>query len=278
MRGWLLGLSLPLVLALACSGRSVGSGGHETSQQVESSLPSWCQSTCQKLVSCNVDQDCACNGDVCECAGGVGTLSQCTGNCQESLGERARLSDACAQEVARFKRCVDAQGCRAIENNDVCPVDNRACDDEGGDVANPPPVGGDTAPGAGGTTSNPGSPPPPPMTGAAGSTSTPAGPGLPATGGGPSGPPSMVGPAVHCNSGFGSAGAGPLPPGAQVICEEGRDSCSDGSSYYTICVTTSGGQSSCSCFRDSQLVTAFDPGGRCPTLPQVNAGCGWNLQ
>lgn len=279
MRAWLLGLGLPLALTLACSGKSVGSGGQETSQQVESSLPSWCQSTCQRLASCNVDEDCACTAEPCDCGSNVGSPSECSEDCQESLGERARISDACAQEIARFKRCVDARGCSVVENSGVCPMPKTGvCDGDGGDIANPPPV----AIGTGGTStsgpSDPGSSAPSPPIGTAGSASIPAGPGMPAVGGGPSGPPPLVVPIVRCSGGFGSAGGGPPPAGAQVICEEGHDACSNGSTYYTICVTTSGGQSSCSCFQDDRLITAFDPGGTCPALAQVNAGCGWNLQ
>lgn len=278
MRAWLLGLGLPLVLTLACSGRSVGSGGHETSQQVESSLPSWCQSTCRMLASCEVEQDCACTTEPCDCVSNVGPVSECSEDCQESLGERARISDACAQEIARFKRCVDARGCSVLDNSGVCPMARTGvCEDDGGDIANPPPSGGVVI-GTGGTyNSDPGSSAPQPPIGTSGTASIPAGPGMPAVGGGPGAPP-LPGPVVHCNSGTGSAGGGPPPSGAQVICEEGHELCSDGSRYFTICVMTTGRQSSCSCFVNEQLTTAFDPGGTCPTLAQINAGCGWNLQ
>lgn len=144
MRAWLLVLSLPL--AQACAGKSVRSGdvGTETSEQVEASLPSWCQSSCEMLMGCQVNQDCACSAGPCDCDGGLDSLTECTASCEQQLGERARISDACAQEIARFERCVDAQGCRVAQSSNVCPLATTdACDDYGGDAASPPPSGED---------------------------------------------------------------------------------------------------------------------------------------
>lgn len=144
MRAWLLLLSLPLVQA--CAGKSVRSGdaGAETTEQVEASLPSWCQSSCEMLIDCRADQDCVCSAGPCDCVSGVDSLSECTDSCEQQLGERALISDACAQQIARFQRCVDAEGCRVAQSSNVCPLATTdACDDYDGDVASPPPSGGD---------------------------------------------------------------------------------------------------------------------------------------
>lgn len=249
MRAWLIGLSFPL--AVACSGKVVGSGGNEPTQaSVEASLPSWCQSTCEKLAACDVAQD-----------NGIESVSDCAQNCRAELTDGAHRSQACAQRIDQFKSCVDARGC-AVVRSDVCSLDDaEECDDDN-DVdsespgAAPPPVG------TGGSASGPG-PSPPPMVGTAGASSS---------------GPIPFGPAVHCSSGGGGRAAGPSPGGAQVICETSYGDCSNGSSYYAICVSTSEGQSSCSCFVDDKLSIAFDPEGTCPSLMQLNYGCGWNIQ
>ena len=252
MRGWLIGLGLPLVLA--CSGKSVDSDGKGPTQaSVEASLPSWCQSTCEKLAAC----DCNCTGDSCGCRTGIASVSDCSKNCLDELTDGARRSQACAQRIDRFKSCVDASGCAAVDS-DLCSMDDvEACDgDNEAPGAGPAPAGaGGSAPGSG--------PSAPPVIGTAGSSaSDPI----------PSDPP------VHCSSGGGGGGVGPSPGGAQVICETSYGDCSNGSSYSATCVSTTEGQSSCSCFVNSKLSTAFDPGGVCPSLMQLNYGCGWNIQ
>lgn len=277
MRNWLLALGCPLALALACSGKSVSSKGNQPTQaSVEASLPSWCQSTCKKLVACDVDEDCVCEGDACACGGGVEDPAECAENCRDQLTEGARLSQACARAIDQFKRCVDANGC-AVVRGEVCDLKElEGCEEDGDDIDNRPPSAEPVPSGTGGTY-GPG-PSPPPMVGTAGASYTPAYPGIPGTAGTSSGGPTPVGPAVRCNSGGGSASAAPPPAGPQVICEQNFGDCSNGSSYYAVCVTTSAGQSSCSCFVDNQLSTAFDPGGTCPSVMQLNLGCGWNLQ
>lgn len=259
LRRWLLGLGVPLLLA--CSGKSVGSGGKEATQaSVEASLPGWCETTCKTLAACDGSAD----------------ESDCAQNCRAELIAGARLSRGCAQAVDQFQSCVDAQGC-AVLRSEICSLDDaEACDDDASDVDNEPPGAG-PVPGTGGSSPGPG-PSPPPMVGSAGTSSLPAGPGMSGTAGTSSSGPIPFDPPVHCSAGGGSASGGPSPGGAQVICEESYGDCSNGSSYYTVCVTTSAGQSSCSCFVDNQLSTAFDPGGTCPTLTQLNHGCGWNIQ
>ncbi|HKO51807.1 MAG TPA: hypothetical protein VJV79_29055 [Polyangiaceae bacterium] len=249
MRAWLISLSLPL--ALACSGKSVG-GNEPTQASVEASLPSWCQSTCEKLAACDGGQDV-----------GIKSVSDCSQNCLMELTDGAQRSQACAQRIDQFKSCVDAGGCAVVRDN-VCSLDDAdECDDDN-DV-DPEPPGAAPVPGAGGSYPGPG-PSPPPMVGTAGA---------------PSSGPVPADPIVYCSRGAGSTGAGgarPPPGAAQVICETSYDDCSSGSSYYAICVSTSEGQSSCSCFVDNKLSTAFDPGGTCPSQMQLNYGCGWNIQ
>jgi hypothetical protein len=246
MRAWLIGLGLPLVVA--CAGKSVGSG-EPTQASVEASLPGWCQSTCENLSICEGAK-----------SNGIESVADCAQNCRAELTEGARRSQACAQRIEQFKSCVDAQGCAVVGNDEVCSLDNaKECDDDD-DVDSVSPGAG-PVPGAGGSAPGPGPSPGP----------------VPGTAGGSSGAiPSS--PAVHCSSGSGTAGAGQAPAGAQVICETGYGDCSNGSSYFATCVSTSEGRSSCSCFVNSKLSTAFDPGGVCPSPMQLNYGCGWNIQ
>jgi len=251
VRAWLISLGLPLVVA--CAGKSIGSGGDQPTQaSVAASLPGWCQSTCEKLMACDVGQP-----------KGVERVSDCSQNCRAELTDGAQRSQACAQRIQEFKTCVDAQGCAALDG-EVCSLDDaEECDDDN-DVDRVAPSGA-PVPGAGGSPAGPG-PSPAPTIGTAGAASS--GP-IPAD------------PVVHCSLGSGTAGAsgaGSSPGGAQVLCETGYDACSNGSSYYVTCVSTSAGQSSCSCFVDNELSTAFDPGGVCPSLMQLNYGCGWNIQ
>ena len=253
MRAWLIGLGLPLVVA--CAGKSVGPDGNPPTQaSVEASVPGWCQSTCEKLSACDVGS-----------GRGIKDTADCAQNCQAELTDGARHSQACAQRINEFKSCVDAHGCAVVQDDDVCSLDNaKGCDEHDDDAYGelPGPVAN---PGAGGSPGGSGALPPP-IVGTAGTSSS--GP-IPAD------------PVVYCSSGSGTggaSGAGPSPGGAQVICETGYDDCSNGSSYYVACVNTSEGQSSCSCFVDNELSTAFDPGGVCPSQPQLNHGCGWNIQ
>ena len=250
MRAWLMGLGLTLVAA--CGGKSVGSDGRQRTQaSVEASLPGWCQSTCEKLMACDVGR-----GNSTE------SVSDCSQNCRAELTDGAHRSQACAQRIDEFMSCVDAQGCAVVHDDDVCSLhDAEECDDDNDIDAQAP--GAAPAPGgAGGSPARPG-PSPPPMVGIAGANSS--GP-IPAD------------PAVHCGSVGSTGGAAPSPRGAQVICETSYGDCSNGSSYHATCVSTSEGQSSCSCFVDGKLSIAFDPGGICPSLMQLNYGCGWNIQ
>ena len=251
LRAWLMGLGLPLLVA--CAGKSLGSDGDVPTQaSVEASLPGWCQSTCEKLAACDFGRGKA-----------IDSISDCSQNCRAELTDRARRSQACAQRIDQLKSCVEAQGCAAL-HDDVCSDDAKECDDDS-DIDSESPSATPVPAGAGGSAAGPG-PSPPPMVGTAGASPS---------------EPIPSGPVVHCSSAGGTGGAGgaePSPGGAQVICETSYGDCSSGSSYYATCVRTGEGQSSCSCFVDNKLSTAFDPGGVCPSLMQLNYGCGWNIQ
>lgn len=248
MRAWLIGLGLSSVMA--CGGKSVGSDGSQATQaSVEASLPGWCQSACEKLTACDVGR-----GDSIE------DVSDCAENCRAELTDGAQRSQACAQRIDEFMSCVDAHGC-AMVHDDVCSLKHaEECDDDDDDTESP---GAAPAPeGTGGSPAGPG-PSPPPMVGTAGASSS---------------GPIPFDPAVHCSSIGRTGGAAPSSGGAQVICETSYGDCSNGSSYHATCVSTSERQSSCSCFVDDKLSTAFDPGGVCPSQMQLNYGCGWNIQ
>jgi len=250
MRIGLIGLGLSLVVA--CGGKSAGSDENRPTQaSVEASLPGWCQSTCEKLTACDGQGN------------SIESVSDCAQHCRADLTDGARRSQACAQRIDEFKRCVDAQGCAAA-HDDVCSLkDAEECDDDNDADRQAP--GSTPVAGAGGSPAGPG-PSPPATVGRAGASSS---------------EPIPVDPAVHCRSASGAGiagGAGPSPGGAQVICETSYGDCSNGRSYYAACVSTSEGQSSCSCFVNNELSTAFDPGGVCPSPMQLNYGCGWNIQ
>jgi len=250
MRAWLIGLGFGLGLpsVVACAGKSVGSG-EPTQASVEASLPGWCQSTCENLAVCDGATK-----------NGIDSVAECSQNCQAELIDGARVSQACAQRIEQFKSCVDTHGCAVVGDDDVCSLDDaKECDNDNRDDSASPGAG--PVPGAGGSAAGPG-PSPGPMVGTAGGSSA----AIPST------------PAVHCSSGSGTAGEGHAPAGAQVICETSYGDCSNGSSYSATCVSTTEGQSSCSCFVNSKLSTAFDPGGVCPSSMQLNYGCGWNIQ
>ena len=63
-------LWLFLPLFLGCAGKNVVAGEEKTkAEQLESALPSWCQSTCARLRACPESTGCDCDGDVCQCSG-----------------------------------------------------------------------------------------------------------------------------------------------------------------------------------------------------------------
>lgn len=242
MRLW--GLWLPLVLA--CSGTNVVAGPELTeAERIEASLPAWCASTCQSLLMCWQD-DCRCDGDVCEC----GPDDSCEENCRSLLSSVLRTSAACAATAKRLQQCYDAAGCRVYDSDRPCrDLEDQAseCDPTYYGSASPP---------------DPPDPPPSDVpSGTAGSANL--------------GPNS--GPEVTCAGGFGGGQGLPQPGSTAVICEEGSFDCSDGRDYSMVCVATSSGQRACSCIVDAVVTGAFTPGESCPTREEMNAGCGWRL-
>lgn len=94
-------------------------------------------------------------------------------------------------------------------------------------------------------------------------------------GGGPH-PSPAPGARVSCEAGSGGGTAGGSGTAA-FRCEETREECSDGARYHFVC---SGTQESatCNCFRDGEHTGSFEVApATCPSVPDVNASCGWNL-
>jgi len=273
MRFAVLGLLLPVVLG--CAGKNVVAGDDKTkSQQLEAAVPSWCETTCTRLQACPT-QPCDCAGDSCDCRGAGG--SDCPAECLQAMAPFTTGDDACATAGEHFRQCIDATSCSELEGAEVCTptdVEQAAC-----------PALSDGDPGS--SSGGPNGVDPTGPNGASGPSS--------ASGGGPSsggGAPSMTDPppdvthppipaAVGCMEAWGSAGAssGGAPPSSAVVCEEGLQGCSDGHEYSWLCARGSQGQTACSCLVDSHVTGGFDPGGAyCPTPPQVNAGCNWNIR
>jgi hypothetical protein len=243
--------SLVGVWLLGCSGQHVVGGDEKTkAEQLEASLPTWCQSICAELSAC--PEDCDCSGDSCSC---TGVAEDCTQDCQEGFS-RYTKTDECAAVIQRVQQCFDANGCAILSVPGLCgptEADRAACPAIGDDVDEPP----QATPTPGGSSN-----------GSAGSAAMPPS--------GNTGGPNPTGAPVTCQGAYGAGGGMPAA-GSAVTCEEGRDACSDGHGYSWICAVGSQGQTACSCLLDQQVVGAFDPGPGCPTLAQVNAGCGWSL-
>ena len=272
MRRYVFGLLLPVLFG--CSGQNVVAGEAQTkAEQLDASVPSWCDTTCSRLMDCSKSAPCDCGGDACDC---VGVDANCPSQCKASFAAFTG-SEACAAIGERIKKCIDRASCTSLSQGNpcalteaehtMCPDPNQSSDvpsstgSNGYSYAGSASTGGDSGPSAsGGTVSY------------AGSANIPA--AGTSTGGayaGPSGPP------VTCPDSYGTGGGSPGSGGSHVICEEGRDGCSDGHAYSWICVESSQGEHACSCLVDSGVSGGFDPGASCPDVSQVNSGCGWNL-
>jgi hypothetical protein len=247
-----------LVLGLAtvgCAGKNTVAGEDKTkAEQLEGSLPTWCQSTCERIDACSAP-DCDCQGDTCNCDTGA----KCPAQCEEEMARFTDGTEACATVGENFKRCIDTMTCEEFNGNGKCELsaaDKKLCPEMEGDTIEPSPAGGGQVPGGGGS-----GPVPSDNPGSAGTTGGTAG----AT--------------VTCGSGYGTGGAGSAEPSASaVICEEGLADCNDGHEYSWICARGSEGQLGCSCFVDSQVTGGFDPqSSSCPSRATVNAGCHWNI-
>lgn len=281
MRPSVLGLLLPLFLG--CSGQNVVAGEEKTkAEQLEASVPSWCDSTCTRLQACTTSAPCDCSGDVCDC---VGVDANCPTRCRESFAGFTRAGETCAAIGERLQNCINRLGCDDLGGKDPCQLtasERAACPDPNdyGDSVDPPTSvgpntgyagaanfgGDDTGPSYGGSVSYAGSANVP----TAGSSSYA---GTSYGGTGPTG-----GPAVSCSDSYGAGGGQPQDGStSQVICEEGRDGCSDSQAYGWVCAADSQGHRACSCFVDQDVTGAFALGAACPAVAQVNAGCGWNL-
>jgi hypothetical protein len=275
MRRYLLGLLLPVFMG--CSGQNVVAGEEKSkAEQLAASVPSWCESTCGRFLACSEQKPCDCSGDVCDC---LGVDQNCPTQCKASMAAYMNAGEACAVIGERFKKCIDRATCDDLGQNNPCPIsaaERAACPDP--NYSDEPPqvgstyayagsanIGDDSGASYGGAVSYAGS------ASYGGSASVPTG------GTSYGGSASTGGPTVTCGDSYGAGGGQPSDGSSQVICEEGRDSCSDGHAYSWVCAADSQGRRACSCFVDSQVTGAFAPGASCPLPAQVNAGCGWNL-
>lgn len=269
MRGYVFGL---LLLAVGCAGKNTVAGQEKTkAQQLEESLPSWCESACKRINACADAQDCACNGDSCSCPSAD---KDCAKECQAAMGRYADAGEACAAIGQRFQGCIDHATCAQLFTDASCnpTKEERAQCPETDDVSDNPPMAGS----AGSTSVGDDPGPPQPSSGgasAAGGASNggPNGGGSNASGGAVGEPAP-----VTCQGNFGS---GPTPDNTSTneICEGGAVECNDGHEYRYLCARTSDGQAACSCLVDDGVTGAFDPGTTCPTQAVVNAGCHWNI-
>ena len=120
MRRCWIRLSLFLPLFLGCAGKNIVAGEEKTkAEQLESTLPSWCRSTCTRLLACPA-VPCACDGDV--CSNCVGVDSGCEKQCPKSFAPYTNAGEACAAVGQRVKDCLDAIECADLSGPDPCPV------------------------------------------------------------------------------------------------------------------------------------------------------------
>ena len=260
MRHRWCGFSLLLPLLLGCSGKNVVAGEEKTkAEQLDSTLTSWCQSTCTRLRACPaVPCQCDTAGDVCNC---VGVDDNCEVQCARSFDGYTDAGEGCAAVGQRYQKCIDGLTCSDLDNrHDPCRIsaaERAACPDPDENVdVYPNGDGGDsTGPSSGGTSS--------------------AGPSA-GQGTFTAGSASIPGP-VSCSGSYGTGGGAPASGGSQVTCEEGRLACTDGHDYSWICARDSQGRRACSCLVDAHATAGFEPVKDCPDLTAVNAGCGWSL-
>jgi len=245
MRGYLLCLIVGLT-AGGCAGKNTVAGTEKTeAEQLESSIPGWCASTCQRIS---------------RCGGDVEVDPSCPSQCQREMGRYTNGVARCVELGEKFKDCVDGLTCKDFDENaecvlseaneQLCPENDSSIDVGGSDPTGP--VSGPVI-GSGGTVSSGGAPT--------------VGGGAPTSG------------PVRCNGNYGTGGgASGESPSSAVTCEEGFMGCDDGHEYSWVCARGSEGQVGCTCFVDSEVTGGFDPGASdCPTHAVVNLGCHWNL-
>jgi hypothetical protein len=243
-----------------CAGKNVVAGEDKTqAEKLAADLPSWCQQTCQRLEVCDNPDVCDCQGDDCECKG-VG--DDCVNDCQKGLNKFAQ-SESCAETGRAYLSCLDSLGCELLAAGSKPPClplasEIDACDED--DETEPAP----TVPnGSGGTSSGDGSP-------AEGGSSDGPVPGAAAA--------PNTGPSVSCSDSSGSGGGTPdTSAGPYVTCQETLGNCSDTHEYSWICVDDAQGHGWCTCFLDGDPVGALAPALVCPTVPELNGACSWNL-
>lgn len=244
MRRFRLGWGLLLPALLGCSGENIVGGTAQTkAEQLESALPEWCPSVCERLRACAESTGCDCNGDVCECSG---VDDGCEEQCPRAFAPYVDAGEFCAAVGQRIQKCIDAMKCEDLDGRDPCrpsAAELRACPDPNDpEDSDAPPTGAGPSSGSGGPTDS-------------------------SAGTNP----------VSCRNSTASGGGGLASGGARVTCEEARTECSDQRVYSWICSQDSQGQRACACLVDAQTTGSFVPTLDCPSASQVNAGCGWAL-
>jgi hypothetical protein len=254
--------SLVLPLLAGCSGTNVVAGEEQpTGASLQASLPTFCQTTCDRLRQCPASADCASSGD---CAS---VDDSCEPGCSDYFAPYVNAGDACAAVGQRLKNCIGRLGCADLGGSDPCEVtaaESAECPDANGS----PQTTGEAGPNGGSVYVG---------MGYAGSAavggSAPMGDG---GAGGSAAVPVNANP-VTCMGAYGAGGGMSDLGVAVVLCDEGRDGCSDGHTYSWMCSRDSQGNEACSCFLDGQVAGAFAPGASCPVVAEINVGCGWAL-
>src|SRR5512139_2621954 len=115
-RVWLLGIVG--FVSLACSGKvadsGTGAGTDRSSAEVlADEQGDLCTSICGKVESCGLDDDCVCEGDVCNCSGGS-SEADCIDECGDIIAGAIESGESCADLTLQAMRCYDGLGCTEL--------------------------------------------------------------------------------------------------------------------------------------------------------------------
>ena len=228
---------------VGCSANNVvASDVHAAEDTLAAEVDSTCMSVCNWASQC-ATPTCNCVGDNCGCRKKVNAMT-CSKECSQSMSRYQGHGEACANAGLGFLSCLSQASCSDLDQSDLCqPSESDRSTCGPANVSNTPPSTGPSAASAAG-----------------------------GAGSGPAGPP------VVCqgSNSEGAAGAANAPA-TYVSCANGFDGCSDGHSYYSVCVVNDENGFACSCFRDKTLQGSFAPSVACPAVPEINARCGWQL-
>ena len=265
-------VALLLPALFACSANNtVASDDRPAEERLAAQLDSSCASICAWAAQCPPPADCDCSGDRCICASSSFSKidpATCPSDCKKALSQYQGKGADCASAGLGILTCLSQASCSDLEQSDLCQPSEAARSTCQQDSSTSP-----TGPTSGTSAGSAGSGP----TGSGGSSSTgsgSAGSGATGTGGtGSSGAP------ITCQFGYGAGVAGSANSGgsSHVSCEQAFESCSDGHSYYAVCVVGDQNTSACSCFVDGTLQGSFEPTVACPDAPELDTRCAWPL-